>query len=223
MKARSLLSMAALVLFSAGVVEAQDPAKVDSAHYKVIAENANVRVLKISYPVGGKSVPHAHPDAIVIPMTTSKVHFANADGTSRDEELTAGTAMYSPAGVHTPSNMGKTPVDAILVEFKGAQPGTATLPTERPNMNLKMLAEGPRGNAHHIVAEPTFAEPAGTKHDYDQVVIALDAAGMSLSINGKPAKTTWKRGDVSLIGRGEAHESKNTGGKPTEFVIVAAK
>ena len=223
MKARSSVCMAALVLFSAGVAQAQDPVKVDSAHYKVIAKNANVRVLKISYAVGGKSVPHAHPDAIVVPLTTSKVRFANADGTSREEELAAGTAMYSPAGVHTPTNIGKTAVDAILVEFKGAQPGTATLPTARPNMNLKMLAEGPRGNATHIVADATFAEPAGTKHDYDQVVIALAGAGMSLSINGKPAKTDWKRGDVALIGRGEGHESKNTSGKPTEFIIVAVK
>ncbi len=223
MKACSLLLMGAFVLLSTGVAQAQDPVTVDSAHYKVIAENAQVRVLKISYPVGGKSVPHQHPDSIVIPLATSNVHFANADGTSRDEELAAGTAMYAPAGVHTPSNMGKTAVDAILVEFKGANPGTATLLTARPNMDLKMLAEGPRGNAQHVVADPSFTEPAGTKHDYDQVVIALNAGGMSLSVNGKPAKTTWKRGDVELIGRGEPHESKNASGKPTEFIIVAVK
>jgi quercetin dioxygenase-like cupin family protein len=222
MKACAFLPMVAFVLLSSGIAQAQDPVKVDPAHYKLIAENEHVRVLKITYPVGGKSVPHQHPDSIVIPLATSKVHFANADGTSRDEELAAGTAMYAPAGVHTPSNMGKAAVEAILVEFKGA-PGTATLPTTRPNMNLKMLAEGPRGTATHIVADPTFAEPAGTKHDYDQVVIALQGEGMSLSINGKPAKTTWKRGDVSLIGRGEPHESKNTSGKSSEFIIVAVK
>jgi len=222
MKVRSLLPLAAFVLFSTGVAQAQDPVKVDAAHYKVIAENDHVRVLKISYPVGGKSVPHQHPDSIVIPLTTSKVHFANADGTSRDEELAAGTAMYAPAGVHTPSNMGKTAVDAILVEFKGA-PGTATLPTTRPNMAMKVLAEGPRGMAYHTVADPAFAEPAGTKHDYDQVVISVAASKMSLSVAGKPAKTDWKRGDVALIGRGEAHESKNPSGKPIEFIIVAVK
>ena len=43
------------------------------------------------------------------------------------------------------------------------------------------------------------------------------------SINGKPAKTTWARGDAQFIGRGTPHESKNTGGKPTDFVIVAVK
>ena len=46
---------------------------------------------------------------------------------------------------------------------------------------------------------------------------------MSLSIDGKPAKTTWARGDVQFIGRGVAHESKNTGGKPVDFIILAIK
>ena len=46
---------------------------------------------------------------------------------------------------------------------------------------------------------------------------------MSLSIDGKPAKTTWARGDVQFIGRGTPHEAKNTSGKPVEFVIVAIK
>ena len=108
----------------------------------------------------------------------------------------------------------------LRVEVCPPVPASRSLPLEE---NLKMLAEGARGNAQHVVAEPTFTEPAGSKHDYDQVVIALNASGMSLSINGKPAKTTWKRGDVALIGRGEAHESKNTGGKPAEFIIVSVK
>jgi uncharacterized RmlC-like cupin family protein len=46
---------------------------------------------------------------------------------------------------------------------------------------------------------------------------------MSLSIEGKPAKTTWTRGDVQFIGRGVPHESKNTSGKPADFIIVAVK
>jgi oxalate decarboxylase/phosphoglucose isomerase-like protein (cupin superfamily) len=46
---------------------------------------------------------------------------------------------------------------------------------------------------------------------------------VSLSIDGKPAKTTWARGDVQFIGRGTAHESKNTGGKPVDFIMVAIR
>ena len=46
---------------------------------------------------------------------------------------------------------------------------------------------------------------------------------MSLSIDGKPAKTQWTRGEVAFIGRGVAHESKNTGGKPAGFIIVTIR
>ena len=77
--------------------------------------------------------------------------------------------------------------------------------------------------AYRTTADLTFQEPAGSKHDYDQVVIALGAAQMSLSVDGKPAKTSWARGDAQFIGRGVPHEAKNTGGKPVDFVIVAIK
>lgn len=77
--------------------------------------------------------------------------------------------------------------------------------------------------AYRSTASPTFAEPAASKHDFDQVVIALGDAALSLSIDGKPAKTKWARGDVQFIGRGVAHEAKNTGGKAVDMIIVAIK
>ena len=90
-------------------------------------------------------------------------------------------------------------------------------------MTLKTLAEGPRASAVLSTADATFAEPAGSKHDFDQVVIALGPSDMSLSIDGKPAKTKWVRGDVQFVGRGVAHQAKNTGGKPLDMVIIAIK
>ena len=111
----------------------------------------------------------------------------------------------------------------MVVEFKGTKPGTAALPASRPGMAMKTLAEGPYGIAYRTTADPTFMEPAGKKHDFDQVVIALAPSQMSLAVDGKPAKTTWARGDAVFVGRGTAHASKNTGGKPVDFVIVAIK
>ncbi len=220
--AKALLMLPVLVLWSGGAL-AQDPVKVDAGHYKVVLENPSVRVLKIDYAPGAKSTMHQHPDAIVVPLSDSKVRFTTADGKSEDSDMANESAMYSPAGVHLPSNIGKGRVDGLLIEFKAAKPGTATLPASRPGMAMKVLAEGPRGMAYRNTADPTFSEPAGSKHDYDQVVIALSPAQMSLSIDGKPAKTTWARGDVQFIGRGVPHESKNISGKPVEFVIVAIK
>jgi quercetin dioxygenase-like cupin family protein len=223
MKTWKALSVVSLVLAWSGAALAQDAVKVDPAHYKVVFENASVRVLKISYAAGAKSVMHQHPDSIVIPLAASKVRFTLPDGKSEDNELANESAQYTPAGTHNPTNVGTGPVDAILVEFKTAAPGTAALPASRPGMELKVLADGPRAMAYRSTASATFAEPAGTKHDFDQVVIALGPAQIALSIDGKVAKTTWARGDAQFVGRGVAHEAKNTGGKPVDMVIVAIK
>jgi beta-alanine degradation protein BauB len=223
MMARNALSAVALVLLWSGAAVAQDPVKVDPAHYKVVFENASVRVLKVGYPVGAKSSMHQHPDAIMVPLGPAKVRFTLPDGKTEETEMTADTALYTPAGTHNPANIGTGPVSGILVEFKTAAAGTAVLPASRPGLALKVLGEGPRAMAYRVTADPTFHEPAGSKHDYDQVVIAVNGGQMSLAIDGKPAKTTWAKGDVQFIGRGVAHEAKNASGKPLDFVIVAIK
>lgn len=223
MKACKTLSMVSLVLLWSGAALAQDAVKADPEHYKVVFENASVRVLKIDYGVGAKSPMHQHPDAIVIPLAAVKVRFTMPDGQSEERDMTSESAMYTPAVTHSPANIGTGRIDGLLVEFKSAAPGNAALPASRENMAMKVLAEGPRAVAYRTTAAPTFQEPAGSKHDYDQVVIALGTAQMSLSIDGKPAKTTWARGDVQFIGRGVPHESKNTSGQPVDYVIVAIK
>jgi quercetin dioxygenase-like cupin family protein len=223
MKALKAISVFPAVLLWSGAAMAQDPVKVDPAHYKVLIDNASVRVLKVDYAAGAKSVMHQHPDSIVVPLTASKVKFNLPDGKAEDVDLAAESAMYTPGGTHNPENVGKGRVEALLVEFKAAKPGTAAIPASRPNTTIKSLADGPRAAAVRTTAEPSFQEPAGSKHDFDQVVIALGPTQMSLSVDGKPAKTSWARGDVQFIGRGVAHESKNTGGKPVDMVIVAIK
>jgi hypothetical protein len=223
MKVYKALFTICVVLLWSGPAFAQDPVKVDAGHYKVVIDNPSVRVLKISYPAGDKSPMHEHPEAIVVPLAPSKVMFTLPDGKTQESDLANEVAQYMPAGTHSPANVGTGPVDALLIEFKAATPGTAAVPATREGLAMKMLAEGPHAVAYRTTASPTFQEPAGTKHDYDQVVIALSDAEMSLSIDGKPAKTKWARGDAQFIGRGVGHESKNATGKPVDFVIVAVK
>lgn len=211
------------VAAAAAALVAQDPVKVDSSHYQVVLDNAAVRVLRVSVPAGGKTVMHQHPDSIVVVLAGGKVRFTKPDGTSQDQDMTNDTAAYAAAETHMGSNLGQTGLSVLVVELKGAAPGKAVLPASRPGLTLTTLAEGPRAMAYTSTAAPTFVEPAGTTHDFDQVVIALGPGQMSLSIDGKPAKTTWARGDVQFIGRRVSHEAKNAGGKPIDFVIVAIK
>jgi len=223
MKWCTLVPTVSLVVLYSAAALAQDAPKADPAHYKVLFENAAVRVLKIDYAPGEKSNMHQHPDAIAVPLSGAKMKFTHADGKTEERALAAGAALYTPAATHTPENVDKTRMEALLVEFKTKAPGTAALPTTRPNMAMKVLAEGPRATAFHVTADAAFQEPAGSKHDYDQIVITLSPSKMSLAIDGKPAKTDWARGDFQFIGRGTPHESKSVSGKPTEFVIIGIK
>ena len=210
--------LAALPLAAA----AQDPVKVDPGHYKVLLDNAAVRVLKVAVPAGAKSPMHSHPDAILVPFASGKARFTMPDGKTQDLELVKEIASWTPAMTHSPANVGTAAIEGILVEFKGA-PGTATLPAARAGLQTTTLVENPRAVAMKTTAAADFAEPAGSTHEFDQVVIALGAADMTIAIEGKPAVSKWQRGDVQFIGRGVKHESKNTSGKPIEFIVVAIK
>jgi predicted metal-dependent enzyme (double-stranded beta helix superfamily) len=97
---------------------AQDPVKVDPTHYKVLIDNASVRVLKIDYAPGTKSQMHQHPEGIIIPLNASKVRFTMPDGKSEDQEMAAESAMMVAAVTHSPANIGSDRIDGILVEFK---------------------------------------------------------------------------------------------------------
>lgn len=217
------LMIAALLAALPLTSSAQDPAKVDGAHYKVLIDNASVRVLKVSFGVGEKSPMHSHPDAMLVPLDSAKVRFTMPDGKTEDLAVTKEVATYTPAMTHSPANTGTTKIEALLVEFKAKTAGTATLPTERPDMTQTVLAESPRATAWRTTAAPTFNEAAGTTHEYDQVVVALTSGDISLAVEGQPTRTKWQRGDAQFVGRGVKHEAKNTGGKPIDFVIVGIK
>jgi oxalate decarboxylase/phosphoglucose isomerase-like protein (cupin superfamily) len=223
MKPRTVLPVLALVLFWSGAALGQDPVKVSPEVYKVAFENASLRVLKVAVAPGAKTAMHLHPENVIIALSAAKVRFTGPDGKSVEPTLANESATFAPAETHAGENIGKAPIEAIVVEFKSKAPGTSTLPNTRDNLASKVLAENPRAVAYRATADPKFHEPAGSKHEFDQVVIALAPSQMSLAMEGKPAKTSWARGDVQVIPRGTAHESQNTGGKPTEFIIVAVK
>ena len=63
---------------------AEDPVKVDPRHYKVEFENERVRVLRIKYGPGEKSVMHSHPEAIAVFLTDAHHKFTYPDGRTED-------------------------------------------------------------------------------------------------------------------------------------------
>ena len=95
-----------------------DPVKVDARHYKVELENDSVRVLRISYKPGEKSVMHSHPNAVAVYLSNSTMKMTTPDGKSEDITAKVGGASWTPAGSHLPQNIGGTPAEVVLVELK---------------------------------------------------------------------------------------------------------
>jgi quercetin dioxygenase-like cupin family protein len=223
MTKRTVFAALSTVLFSSAAAIAQDPVKVGAANYKVILENAAVRVLKIDYPAGAKTAMHQHPDSIAVILTDAKMRFTTPDGKSEEMARPNESALYNAAGSHSPANIGSARLEAILIEFKTPAPGKAVLPPARPGLTMKMLAEGPRAVAYRVTSDAKFEEAAGTKHDYDQVVIALGAGDVTLAIEGQAPRQKWVRGDTMFIPRNVGHASKNNSGKPLDLIIVSIR
>ncbi len=114
----SILTVLCAVMLLSGNSFAQNPTKVDSKHYKVEFENDKVRVLRITYGPGEKSVMHEHPDAFAVFLTDIKGKFTLPDGKTLDNTSKGGTTMWTPAGKHLPENTGDKPFELILVELK---------------------------------------------------------------------------------------------------------
>ena len=123
---RAMFIVSALLVFAlAAPAIAQDATKVDPKHYKVEVDNAQVRVLRVTYGPHEKSVMHSHPNAVAIPLTDVQVKFNLHGGKSQDVSMKAGQAIWTPAGTHLPENTSDKAMELVLIELKGAAPKAA--------------------------------------------------------------------------------------------------
>ena len=96
----------------------EDPVKGDLKHHKVEFENHRVRVVRIKYKPGEKSVMHSHPESIAVFLTDAHSKFTYPDGKSEDIKAKAGSVQHMDAFTHLPENRSKKPFEVIQVELK---------------------------------------------------------------------------------------------------------
>jgi quercetin dioxygenase-like cupin family protein len=112
----AVLGTAAFLIGAA--TSAQDAAKVDPKHYKVVLENDQVRVLRITYGPHEKSVMHSHPPGVVVYLTDARGRFTMPGGKTQDAVTKAGTVVWTDATSHLPENTGDKDFEVIQVELK---------------------------------------------------------------------------------------------------------
>jgi quercetin dioxygenase-like cupin family protein len=121
MRLRFVFCCALLCCFVAAIAFAQDAVRVDPKHYKVVSENAQVRILRVHYGPHEKSVMHSHPDSVVVYLSNGTTKFTFPDGKTRDSTGKKGESQFTPAETHLPENTGDTPFDAVVIELKGGK------------------------------------------------------------------------------------------------------
>ena len=97
---------------------APDAVQVDPEHYSVEFENDRVRVLRIKYGPGEKSVMHSHKDSVAVLLTEGNFNMTLPDGTVINDKQAAGSASWADAGDHLPENLNDAPAEVVLIELK---------------------------------------------------------------------------------------------------------
>ena len=95
-----------------------DAVTADRTHYSVSFENDLVRLLRVKYPPGDKSVMHRHSASCVIFLTDQTFNFTLPDGTTEPASVPAGALGCGDGNVHLPQNIGPDDAAFIMVEFK---------------------------------------------------------------------------------------------------------
>jgi len=114
----SEIPLAGVVATSFSTTNAEDAVKADPQHYAIEFENDRVRVIRIEYGPGEKSVMHTHGPHVAVFLTDNTVRMTSPDGKSVEETGEAGVALWSDAGEHLPENLSDKPFELVLVEVK---------------------------------------------------------------------------------------------------------
>jgi hypothetical protein len=93
--------------------------KADPDVYKVIFEDAKIRIIQAVRKAGVTDKMHSHPNFIVYGVTPCKTLQTSADGKSAETNTPAGTARALPAiAGHTAKNTGSEDCKQLFVEEK---------------------------------------------------------------------------------------------------------
>ena len=104
-----------------GFSDMPDAVTAEPAHYSVEFENDLLRVIRITYGPGERSIMHAHPANCAIFLTEQTARFTMSDGSTEEATDQPGDIICGDAEEHLPENIGEEPFELVLVELKNRE------------------------------------------------------------------------------------------------------
>lgn len=105
-----------------------DPVQTDPTLYHLLFENDRVRVLEYRDRPGDATHPHAHPDSVMVTLTSFRRRLWSG-GKEVEIELAPFQARWVGAQEHSGMNIGDSETHSIFVELK--EPGGRSSETAR--------------------------------------------------------------------------------------------
>ena len=97
---------------------AQDAVTTDGDKYKVLLENACIRILDYRDQPGEKTHQHRHPAFVLYALGPFERILHLPEGKDIHRSFKSGDAIWSAAQTHIGENVGSTPTHALIVESK---------------------------------------------------------------------------------------------------------
>ena len=115
---KKIIPIVCISIVALATAKAQDPTKVDPAHYKVIFNNEQVRIVDVRHKPGEKSHMHSHPNHVIYEFTGGTMKSTLPDGKTNTATFKAGQVVWHNAETHTVENVGKNEIHALDIELK---------------------------------------------------------------------------------------------------------
>jgi quercetin dioxygenase-like cupin family protein len=96
----------------------EDAIKVASHVYRVVFENAKIRVLEAKLRKGQKTAMHKHPSNFVFVLESGQMEFASPDGKTQKVQMKEGDVMWFDEQEHASQNVGTKTARVLIVEMK---------------------------------------------------------------------------------------------------------
>ena len=195
---------------------------IDAApdHYKVEFENDYVRVIRVKYGSGEKSVMHSHEPFVGVTLTGGESVFKTLDGKSETRVNSPGDVIDGDLTPHSVTSISKLNQESIFVEIKSPYPSKdITVPNAVDVAPDNVIVELEKPSIRIIRSK----SPAGK-----ETPMHSHRAGISVALTDMRVATTTPSGEVTEVTRlagnviwaeERVHSGKNLGDKPTEMVL----
>jgi hypothetical protein len=115
---KTLISVVCFTVISWATAAAQDGVKVAPENYKVVLENAHVRVVDFTLKPGQKSSMVSRPNRVIYAITPAIGNLTGSDGKTIAMNRKAGEVWWRDAESLAVENTGKVEIHTVVIELK---------------------------------------------------------------------------------------------------------